>query len=389
MAAGTVGERQRSNRVDDGLGRVQHLMDPRRGATDPFVGLRGTRQTDHGLERGQGDEHDHGEQHPVEPARAHRVEPEDHSAPDRDPSEEGGECSPHACSPGRRPLDCGQLGVHGRHRRELGRRSAIRDQVRRPLDEVDDRPSEAAAGACQTGLGAPGKALRDGGHEHCGQEEGHAEEHRHPRLQRGCQDDDRRRRDRRDGVGRDHTQQQVLLRVDVTHEPGEQVAAVERGQARRCEAFEALKDPHPQVSEGAKRRVMAHEALAIAEQPPRQSEEAYGDHGDGQRLYRRMLSCPRDQPGRSHEQPDRRSDGRCAKQHSAGEAKALATDQLERPSERNRRRCRPRRHRWADQGRIRHSTTAGSRDVAGSSLMTRSAIAASAGRCATSRTVRP
>ncbi len=79
---------------------------------------------------------------------------------------------------------------------------------------------------------------------------------------------DRRRRtdDARDAPRRQDAEADVLQGVDVLHHAIEQVAAVERAEARRGDALEPLVHGDAQVGESTERSVVTDEPLAVAEQ---------------------------------------------------------------------------------------------------------------------------
>ena len=128
---------------------------------------------------------------------------------------------------------------------ELGVGRTVDRQLRRSLDEVDHRGCELAA-QCRrlaradqrgrrsaTAPGRPRRAPRQRVPRRPPAEGPH-HENRHAAHQRG------------DREGGDDPHHDVLHRVDVRNQPGHQVPAAERGEPRRCEAFESAveTDPH-------------------------------------------------------------------------------------------------------------------------------------------------
>src|SRR5262249_11365604 len=159
--------------------------------------------------------------------------------------------------------------------------------------------------------------------------------------------------------------------VDVVDETREEIAASERGQPGRREAFELAIRARAHIGELAERGVVADEPLEIAEDPAGHREEPDADDRDGERGHRRLLRRGGEQPRRRGEQADRGSEGGGAERGSEHDPTAHRAEKRERGP--------PRR---GDVGAHAYASRR-------SSATTRSAMRSSDGRCATSTTVRP
>ena len=300
--------------IGDGVGGVDHLEDARRRLPHPLEGLGRARKPGHDLERGQRGEHDHREEHALQPSFVHSGHAEHQRGPHRRAGEQLAETRTDAGGVGRGRGHGGQLGVGGGHTCELARGRAVGHEVRSALDEIDDRDAELAAGGRLAGLGPPSEAAGEPRHQDRGGEQGDGQDEPGGRQQPHDDGDGRRTDDERDAVGREHPQQEILERVDVGHEAGEEIATVERREAGRGETLEPLVDGDPEVGEQAERGVVADEALAVPEQPTGDGEEAHAHHGQAEGGDRGVLGGARDQPPRRRQQCDAGGCGRRAEQ---------------------------------------------------------------------------
>ena len=138
----------------------------------------------------------------------------------------------------------------------------------------------------------PSGAQRDQRHrDAAGQQPGREQQARPPEQDRADQD--------RRGAGEsggdwwcEAANEQVLGRVDVADEPGQQVSGPECGQAGRCQRLELAPDRDPGRGEHAERDVVGREPLAVAEDAASDAEPADRDHGDGQGSDVRVLGGP-------------------------------------------------------------------------------------------------
>ena len=78
-----------------------------------------------------------------------------------------------------------------------------------------------------------------------------------------------RRHERGDHRRDDDAGVEVLERVDVGHDPRQQVAAAVSGQAGRGERLDGGEEPDPQVGQDREGRAMGHVPLEVAERGPR------------------------------------------------------------------------------------------------------------------------
>ena len=90
----------------------------------------------------------------------------------------------------------------------------------------------------------------------------------------------------RDGERGDDPDDQVLQRVDVLDDAGQQVAPPEGGQPGRGQPLEPLVDPHPEVGQQPEGGVVADQPLLVAEEAAGEPEELHTDDGHGQRATR-------------------------------------------------------------------------------------------------------
>ena len=232
----------------------------------------------------------------------------DEDAPGGEARQQGGQAEPDAGGRRRRGCHGRQLPVIGGDACELGFGGAVDGELRRPLDQVDHRcrqltPQCGLVGLAPAGQG-PGQPRHDGGR---GQQGGR--QHQPRRGQEGPDQPDRGRPHQDgDGEGWDDPEDQVLQRVHVGDQPGQQVAAAERRESGRGQALEVLVDADPLDGQHAERSVVADQTLAVAEEAPGEAEELDQHDGHGQGGLRRMLRRTGQQPGRRGHQPDGRSD---------------------------------------------------------------------------------
>ena len=76
--------------------------------------------------------------------------------------------------------------------------------------------------------------------------------------------------------GIDDPDVEVLERLDVGDDPGEQVAAPARRQPGRGERLDRGEEPDPQVGQDRERRAVGHVPLEVAERGPPDGEDADG-----------------------------------------------------------------------------------------------------------------
>ena len=93
------------------------------------------------------------------------------------------------------------------------------------------------------------------------------------------------------------------------HDPRQQIAAAECGQAGRCQPLEPLIDLHPAVGQEPERGIMPDEPLFVPQESTGKSEELDQHDGHGEMGLVGMLGGSRDQPGGGTDQSDVRRDG--------------------------------------------------------------------------------
>ena len=103
---------------------------------------------------------------------------------------------------------------------------------------------------------------------------------------------------------------QVLERVDVCYEAGEQISPAEALEPRRCQWLDAVVDPAANTREEPKGEVVGAETVEIACDRSRDAEEAHADDRSRERKDRRPLRGPRDQVAGRRHQTDPEDDGR-------------------------------------------------------------------------------
>ena len=156
-----------------------------------------------------------------------------------------------------------------------------RDQVGDPADLVDEHGAQLGPARDERDRRSPRQPAR-GDRQHDpgqdqegdqGQPEERVEDTEQEAGKRGHEDG----HDRRD----DDPDVEVLERLDVGDDPGQQVAAPTGRQARRRERFDRGEEPDPQVGQDRERGAMGHVSLEIAERRP--ADGQHPDRGDGQR----------------------------------------------------------------------------------------------------------
>ena len=175
---------------------------------------------------------------------------------------------------------------------QLGSCRAEGDQLGCALDEVHHGDSQVGAGvgeSCLSSTGQnPGQPGNDGRRQHQGHRQDqpggreHPPQHRHGRRP-GQQGREERWQDPDD---------QLLQRVDVLDDRGQQVTIPELGQPGRRQLLEVPVDPHPDVGEEPERRIVTGEAFAVAEEASGEPEELDADDGHSERGFARMLGGP-------------------------------------------------------------------------------------------------
>ncbi|MFC7658199.1 hypothetical protein ACFQV8_19850 [Pseudonocardia benzenivorans] len=188
-------------------------------------------------------------------------------------------------------------------------RRAVRGEVGGTVQGVDECRRQLGAGRGLPGAGGPAQRRRDDRHDE-------APEHQAGGEHEPARDEQRRRERHGAGAGqqrrqrrRQATDEQVLGRVGVAHQPGDEVGGPE--PADRLGAGESLVDPHPDVGEGPQRGVVGDQPLQVAGEAAGDAEGAGQHDRDRQRRDRRVRGRGGDEPGGEAEQagPRRRRHG--------------------------------------------------------------------------------
>ena len=139
--------------------------------------------------------------------------------------------------------------------------------------------------------------------------------------------------DRHDGRD-DDPDVEVLERLDVGDDPGQQVAAPTGRQAGRGERLDRGEEPDPQVGQDRERRAMGHVPLEVAESGP--ADGQHPDRGDGQRDLGHVAHDrgPRDEVGRHRHQRHVRADRQEAQRGADRDPAAMTGQQPEQAPER-------------------------------------------------------
>jgi hypothetical protein len=295
--------------------------------------------------------------------------PDGHGADEGQGEHRDAECGREPRPPRRGALRGSQPRVERRDGSQPLLVRAERDQLRRCLEQLRDGGRQRPAQVGDPALGTGRQCRRHQWHAEARDEDGdeeqragrrqHREDDAHPERTRG------ETRNRRQHCA----QPQVGHRLDVGHDAPEQVAAAERRQPGRRQALERAVRGDPRIGEQAQRGVVTDEPLGVAQHGTADAKGPHGDDRDRQLQHRRLLGGARDQPRRHRHQADARPQGGRAEK-CGGEQ---ATDR--RPAERH---------------RAREPAHGASPSRSGASMRTtRSHAASGAGRCETSRTVRP
>ena len=162
---------------------------------------------------------------------------------------------------------------------------------------------------------------------------------------------------------------EALQGIDVADHPRQQVPAPERAELGRSERLDPLVDTRPQRADRAERQVVRGEPVEVPRQRPCEREEA-DDHDDRrERQDRRLLGSTGDEvPGRRgqrHAEAERER-AEPERQHQTAARKVGEREQ-------------------ATEGRRHAASSAGSKTRPAATTTTRSATAASSGRCAISK----
>ena len=150
------------------------------------------------------------------------------------------------------------------------------------------------------------------------------------------------------------------------------------------ERLEPPVDLDAEVGQRAKRGVVSHESLRVAEQPLRQAEELHGHDRQRERRLRWVLGRPRDQPRGRRQQADPSTERAGPEQAGGHQPPCRGAGECGRLTERRGAVVLIERAAGATGDCRRHAGTA-----TRPRSTTRSASATSAGRCATTITVRP
>ena len=224
------GQRPGRGRLADRVGRVQDGRDPAtRHPGLPELDRRGGQGGDD-LEGGERRERQHGQRDPGQRAVSGGCDPQQQDAPEGQPSDRGTQARGQARH-GRVPIGLpGHVPVGRGHRDQRGVLGAVGVQLGRARQQVAERGGQLAPGRSQAPRGA---ARRDGG-EHRdadpGGQQADGEQNSGGRENQQA-GDDRAGASQRGGQRRGYApDEQVLRRVDVGDQPGEQVAGGERGQ---------------------------------------------------------------------------------------------------------------------------------------------------------------
>ena len=298
QADGDRGLRQRSGQVGIGdprpaVDQLQHALPG--GDRRAQVANRAGEGLD-GVEGGQREQRQHRDQHPVEPPLRVRLDghPEDagHGGAD------GAELEAVADAGGERvaSADAYEQAVGCAHAREpvafLGRRRPA------PAPHCSSSTSSAAsrprATACRSAAHLASRPETTGTADARQQEPAREHERRSGQERRGDAD----AHGPRDGCDEQRVeaaQVEVLERVDVGDQAGEQVAPPIPLELGRRQRLDPLVGADPNARERAEGEVVRDEPLEVAGQRTGETEEANGDDRDRQRQDRRALGGPRDQ----------------------------------------------------------------------------------------------
>ncbi len=305
-----------------------------RSAAGPGAGQReqGGRQQLHGLERRERNQHHDGQRDAVEPVgadgrhRGHQRAPHGRSGAQR------GQPGPEPGRGGRPPGDAGELGVVGLDPVQLRRGGTEGDQVGRGPKQRHHLGGEVGPGPGQECLGPPSGPR---GHHRNGEsrDEQRGQQHEGGRREQGG---DQPHRDGGRGRGdRDRLQEaqrQVLHRVDVADQPGQQVPPAEGRETGRRQRLQVPVDVHPDPSEAAERDVVGDQPLEVAEGGAAQRERAHRDDGQRQHQQRRLQGGGRDQPGRCGHQRDHAEHSQHAEGQREEEARTVGSGQGDQPA---------------------------------------------------------
>ena len=222
-----------------------------------------------------------------------------------------------------------------------GRRVRQRLRCRAAGDQVGGTPQQLAhlGGQLPLGLGGPplSAATGDGGQprdngraQHQGDQQDDSgrgqqppgDQHRHPAGDHRCAD------------RQDHPECEVLHRVDVGHQPGQQVTAPEAGHPLGREHLEPPPHDDPHVGEHPEHGVVGEQPLGVPEEPAADAERTHGDDRDLEGEHRWHLGGAGDQPPAHREEPDRAQGGERAEQRRAGERSPYRPQRGQGPAQR-------------------------------------------------------
>ncbi len=148
-----------------GGGVSSHLEHARGRAAHALEGLGRRGQARDELECDQRDQRDPGEQHAVEPSRAHGGDADEQGAPHREPRAQARQALADAGGARARAGDPCELGVGRRGAPQLRRGGAVGGQLGGALEQVDHRRRQLAARGRLPRLGARGERPRQPWHE--------------------------------------------------------------------------------------------------------------------------------------------------------------------------------------------------------------------------------
>ena len=286
------------------------------------------------LEAGERDERQDGEVDAVEPPRADELDADGqdrHRREAREGRRQGG----------RGPADEGQLGRRPVRRTTEGEETfpmiggpVHRDQVGDPADLVDEHGAQLGPARDERDRRSPRQAARGDRQHDPGQDQERDQGQPEERVEGAEQDaGEGGHEDRHDGRD-DDPDVEVLERLDVGDDPGQQVAAPTGRQACRGERLDRGEEPDPQVGQDRERRAMGHVPLEVAEGGP--ADGQHPDRGDGQRdlghvAHDRRL---RDQVGRHRHQRHVRADRQEPERRADHDPAAMPGQQPEQSPER-------------------------------------------------------
>ncbi len=328
---GSIGRSGRLLHRDRG---VQHLEDPLGGVPGAPPVLHGERQPRHRLERGERGEHDDGQRDARQPARVDGLDRGHRRRGDRQPAQQRRQPGAGPGDGGRAGGDPGQVPVRAPYRIRTGGEGTGHRQLGGTGEHIDDTGGQPSAGGGHLPLRPPGQRTREHRHPHTREQQPDGEDRAGLGQQPSGETDRAGADQHRRPCGQQPAEEVVLSRIDIGHQPRQQIATAALLEPGRRQPLQPPEDGDAYVGEHPEHRVMGDQPLGVPEDRTADTERPGRGHRHHQIEHRRLLCRPRDQPAGGRHQAHRTAQREASEQQRHRELRPMGTGRPAQPGER-------------------------------------------------------